>query len=67
MEKVQTARVIEFYSNSCMVRLGDMNIPCLTPKRLDVVVGDEVEIDVINDSSETVSYTHLTLPTMQVV
>ena len=44
MEKVQTARVIEFYSNSCMVRLGDMNIPCLTPKRLDVVVGDEVEI-----------------------
>ena len=52
MEKVQTARVIEFYSNSCMVRLGDINIPCLTPKRLDVVVGDEVEIDVINDSSE---------------
>ena len=57
MEKVQTARVIEFYSNSCMVRLGDINIPCLTPKRLDVVVGDEVEIDVFITSISTSSPT----------
>ena len=41
MEKVQTGQVIEFYSNSCLVKtnLGEFN--CIAIK--NIVVGDFVQ------------------------
>ena len=50
MKKVQTGLVIEFYSNSCFVNVGDINLKCIAIK--GVVVGDMVEIEVIQDSNE---------------
>ena len=50
MKKVQTGLVIEFYSNSCLVKVGDINLKCIAIK--GVVVGDMVEIEVIQDSNE---------------
>ena len=50
MEKVQTGFVIEFYSNACLVRTKDADIPCIAIK--DVVVGDIVKIKIIQDSKE---------------
>ena len=44
MEKVQIGRVVEFYSNSCLVEIKEFKIPCKTPKGQDIVVGDFVEI-----------------------
>ena len=52
MEKVQIGRVIEFYSNSCLVEIKEFKIPCKTPKDQDIVVGDFVEIVPLQDSSE---------------
>ena len=50
MEKVQTGIVIEFYSNTCLVKVEEELIPCIAIK--DVVVGDVVEIKKISDSKE---------------
>ena len=50
MEKVQTGIVIEFYSNTCLVKVEEELIPCIAIK--DVVVGDVVEIEKISDSKE---------------
>ena len=50
MEKVQTGFVIEFYSNACLVRTKVGDIPCIAIK--DVVVGDIVKIEIIQDSKE---------------
>jgi len=48
MEKVQTGFVIEFYSNACLVRTKDADIPCIAIK--DIVVGDVVKIEIVQDS-----------------
>jgi ribosome biogenesis GTPase len=50
MTKVQTGLVIEFYSNSCLVRTKEHDIPCIGIK--DVVVGDQVNIEIIQDSKK---------------
>ena len=50
MKKVQTGFVIEFYSNACLVRTKVGDIPCIAIK--DVVVGDIVKIEIIQDSKE---------------
>ena len=50
MEKVQTGIVIEFYSNTCLVKVEKELIPCIAIK--DVVVGDIVSIERISDSKE---------------
>ena len=52
MEKVQIGRVVEFYSNSCLVEIKQFKIPCKTPKDQDIVVGDFVEIVPLQDSLE---------------
>ena len=51
MQKVQTGLVIEFYSNSCLVRTDKKNIPCIGIK--DIIVGDIVKIEILQDSKET--------------
>jgi len=51
MKKVQTGFVIEFYSNACLVRTKDADIPCIAIK--DIVVGDVVKIEIVQDSKET--------------
>ena len=51
MKKVQTGFVIEFYSNACLVRTQDADIPCIAIK--DIVVGDVVKIEIVQDSKET--------------
>ncbi len=50
MEKFQTGLVIEFYSNSCLVRTKEADIICIAIK--DVVVGDIVNIEIIQDSKK---------------
>ena len=50
MEKVQSGIVIEFYSNSCLVRTNTGDISCIAIK--DVVVGDIVSIEIIQDSKQ---------------
>ena len=52
MEKVQTGFVIEFYSNACLVRTKVGDIQCIAIK--DVVVGDIVKIEIIQDSKEII-------------
>jgi ribosome biogenesis GTPase len=51
MQKVQTGLVIEFYSNSCLVRTDEKDIPCIGIK--DIIVGDIVKIEILQDSKET--------------
>ena len=51
MKKVQTGFVIEFYSNACLVRTEDGDIPCIAIK--NIVVGDVVKINIVQDSKET--------------
>ena len=51
MKKVQTGFVIEIYSNACLVRTKDADIPCIAIK--DIVVGDVVKIEIVQDSKET--------------
>ena len=50
MEKVQSGIVIEFYSNSCLVRTNSGDISCIAIK--DVVVGDIVNIEIVQDSRQ---------------
>ena len=50
MQKVQTGQVIEFYSNSCLVKTKFGKFDCLATK--NVVVGDFVEVEIIQDSKK---------------
>ena len=50
MKKVQTGQVIEFYSNSCLVKTNFGKFTCLAIK--NVVVGDFVELEIIQDSKK---------------
>ena len=50
MKKVQTGQVIEFYSNSCLVKTNFGEFTCLAIK--NVVVGDFVELEIIQDSKK---------------
>ena len=50
MEKVQTGQVIEFYSNSCLVKTNFGEFSCLAIK--NIVVGDFVELEIIQDSKK---------------
>ena len=51
MKKVQTGQVKEFYSNSCLVKTKVGEFSCIAIK--NVVVGDFVEIEIIQDSKKT--------------
>ena len=51
MKKVQTGQVIEFYSNSCLVKTNFGEFTCLAIK--NVVVGDFVELEIIQDSKKS--------------
>ena len=64
MEKVQTGFVIEFYSNACLVRTKDADIPCIAIK--NIVVGDIVKIEIIQDSKEIKSQKLIESATRQV-
>ena len=48
MKKVQTGQVIEFYSNSCLVKTKVGEFSCIAIK--NVVVGDYVDVEIIQDS-----------------
>ena len=50
MQKVQTGQVIEFYSNSCLVKTKFGEFDCVATK--NVVVGDFVEVEIIQDSKK---------------
>lgn len=50
MQKVQTGQVIEFYSNSCLVKTKFGKFDCMATK--NVVVGDFVEVEIIQDSKK---------------
>ena len=50
MQKVQTGQVIEFYSNSCLVKTKFGKFDCVAIK--NVVVGDFVEVEIIQDSKK---------------
>ena len=51
MKKVQTGQVIEFYSNTCLVKTNFGEFGCVAIK--NVVVGDYVELEIIQDSKKT--------------
>ena len=51
MKKVQTGQVIEFYSNTCLVKTNFGKFSCVAIK--NVVVGDYVELEIIQDSKKT--------------
>ncbi len=50
MLKVQIGQIVEFYSNSCDVVANGRNYKCKIQGRINLVVGDFVEIEPINDS-----------------
>ena len=50
MEKVQTGQVIEFYTNSCLVKTNLGELSCMAIK--NIVVGDYVELEIIKDSKK---------------
>ena len=50
MQKVQTGQVVEFYSNSCLVKTKFGKFDCVATK--NVVVGDFVEVEIIQDSKK---------------
>ena len=54
MIKVQTGQIVEFYSNSCSVVSKGKEFKCKIRGRINLVVGDMVEIEIIsnNDSLE---------------
>ncbi len=57
MEKVQIGKVIEFYTNSCMVLSEEKTYNCMTSKNHEVAVGDNVEI-LVQSSSAIISKIH---------
>ena len=50
MLKVQTGQIIEFYSNSCCVASGGKEFKCAIQGRINLVVGDLVDIEIITDN-----------------
>ena len=50
MKKVHTGQIVEFYSNSCLVKTKFGEFSCLAIK--NVVVGDFVELEIIQDSKK---------------
>ena len=50
MKKVQTGQVIEFYSNTCLVKTNLGKFSCMAIK--NIVVGDYVELEIIKDSKK---------------
>ena len=50
MEKVQTGQVIEFYTNSCLVKTNLGELSCMAIK--NIAVGDYVELEIIKDSKK---------------
>ena len=49
MLKVQTGQIVEFYSNSCLVLANGKNFKCKIQGRINLVVGDFVEIEPLMD------------------
>ena len=49
MLKVQTGQIIEFYSNSCCVASAGKEFKCTIQGRINLVVGDIVELKIIAD------------------
>ena len=49
MLKVQTGQIIEFYSNSCCVASSGKEFKCTIQGRINLVVGDLVELQIIAD------------------
>ena len=50
MLKVQTGQIIEFYSNSCCVASGGKEFKCAIEGRINLVVGDLVDIEILTDN-----------------
>ena len=50
MLKVQTGQIIEFYSNSCCVASGGKEFKCTIQGRINLVVGDLVDIEILTDN-----------------
>lgn len=50
MQKVQTGRVIEFYSNTCLVDIDGLAVQCAIFGKQDIVVGDNVNIEYQNQN-----------------
>ena len=57
MEKVQIGKVIEFYTNSCLVLSEEKTYNCMTPKNHEVAVGDNVEI-LVQSSNAIITKIH---------
>ena len=52
MIKVQTGQIIEFYSNSCCVASAGKEFKCTIQGRINLVVGDLVELEIIADDDD---------------
>jgi ribosome biogenesis GTPase len=50
MLKVQTGQIIEFYSNSCCVASADKEFKCTIQGRINLVVGDLVELKIVSNN-----------------
>ena len=50
MLKVQTGQIIEFYSTSCCVASGGKEFKCAIQGRINLVVGDLVDIEILTDN-----------------
>ena len=50
MIKVQTGQIVEFYSNSCSVASKGKEFKCKIRGRINLVVGDMVEIEIISNN-----------------
>lgn len=50
MLKVQTGQIVEFYSNSCSVVSAGEEFKCKIRGRINLVVGDMVEIEIISNN-----------------
>ena len=50
MLKVQTGQIIEFYSNSCCVASAGKEFKCAIQGRINLVVGDLVDIEILTDN-----------------
>ena len=50
MIKVQTGQIVEFYSNSCSVVSAGEEFKCKIRGRINLVVGDMVEIEIISNN-----------------
>jgi len=52
MRKVQTGQIIEYYSNTCRVVATDGIFKCRIQGRIELVVGDFVKIEPVEDSGD---------------